>query len=49
VASTQVVPHLGLEGEFLAGWCAAKLACVASGKRKDFLKDEIIAGGSSAS
>lgn len=46
LASTQIVPHLGLEGEFLAGFCAAKLACLSSGKRKDFLKDEVIAGSS---
>jgi hypothetical protein len=44
VASSQVIPQLGLEGQFLAGYCAAKLACGSSGKRKDYLKDEVISG-----
>lgn len=44
MASTQVIPQLGLEGQFLAGYCAAKLACASSGKRKDYLKDEVISG-----
>jgi hypothetical protein len=45
-ASTQVVPGLGLEGEFTAGWCAARLVCAASGKKKDYLKDEVLLGTS---
>jgi phytoene dehydrogenase-like protein len=45
MASSQVLPGLGLEGSFAAGWSAATLACAASGKKKDYLKDEVIAGG----
>lgn len=44
IASSQVLPGLGLEGLFTAGWCAAKLACAASGKKRDYLKNEVIAG-----
>jgi hypothetical protein len=43
MASTQVMPALGLEGEFATGWCAAKLACQSAGKRRDYLKDEVLA------
>jgi hypothetical protein len=45
LASTQTLPGLGLEGELVAGWCAAKLACAATGK-KDYLRDEVFAGAS---
>lgn len=45
VASHQVLPQLGLEGAFTAGWCAAKLACDTLGKKRDYLKDEVIASG----
>ena len=42
LASSQVMPGLGLEGEFEVGWCAALIAC--SGlKKKDYLKDEVLA------
>ena len=41
-ASAQVMPGLGLEGEFEIGWCAALIAC-AGAKKRDFLKDEVIA------
>ena len=44
LASSQVLPQLGLEADFEAGWCAAKLACTSTGKRKDYLKDKVIAG-----
>ncbi len=44
VASNQVMPHLGVEGAFATGWYAAKLACEATGKKRDYLKDEIISG-----
>src|SRR5690606_24023208 len=43
LASAQVLPGLGLEGEFAIGWCAARLAS-GGAKKKDFLKDEVIAG-----
>ena len=45
LASTQVLPGLGLEGEMAAGWCAAKIVCEASGKKKDYLKDEVLTVG----
>jgi hypothetical protein len=43
-AGIQVLPGLGLEGEFTAGWCAARIVCGASGKKKDYLKDEVLLG-----
>jgi phytoene dehydrogenase-like protein len=42
VASSQILPGLGLEGEMAAGWCAAKLVCEAAGKKKDYLRDEVL-------
>lgn len=44
IASRQVLPHLGLEGDFAVGWCAAKIASGGAGKKKDYLKDEVLAG-----
>jgi hypothetical protein len=43
-ASSQNLPGLGLEGDFAAGWCAARLVCTAAGKKKDYLKDEVLLG-----
>lgn len=43
-ASTQNLPGLGLEGELAAAWCAARALCAASGKKKDYLKDEVLFG-----
>lgn len=43
-ACAQNLPGLGLEGEFKAGFCAARLISAASGKRKDYLKDEVLLG-----
>jgi hypothetical protein len=43
-ASGQNLPGLGLEGDFAAGWCAARLVCAAAGKKKDYLKDEVLLG-----
>lgn len=43
VASTQVLPGLGLEGDFAAGWCAAKIACAAAGKKRDVSRDDLLA------
>jgi phytoene dehydrogenase-like protein len=42
VASSQTLPGLGLEGEMAAGWCAAKLVCEASGKKKDYLREDVL-------
>lgn len=43
-ASTQNLPGLGLEGEFAAGWCAARQVCGASKKQIDYLKEEVVIG-----
>ncbi len=45
VASSQILPGLGLEGEMAAGWCAAKMVCEAAGKKKDYLRDEVLTAG----
>jgi hypothetical protein len=36
VASSQVLPRLGLEGSFAAGWSAARLASDAAGKKREY-------------
>jgi glyoxylase-like metal-dependent hydrolase (beta-lactamase superfamily II) len=38
----QILPGLGIEGELVAGWSAAKLALAISGKKKDYLRDEVV-------
>ena len=38
----QVLPSLGLEGALAAGWSAAKIACAIAGKKKDYLRDEVV-------
>lgn len=43
VASTQVLPGLGLEGELATGWSAAKIATAAAGKKREIPKDELLA------
>jgi hypothetical protein len=43
-ACSQNLPGLGLEGDFAAGWCAARLVSAAAGKKKDYLKDEVLTG-----
>ena len=42
IASTQVLSHLGLEGDLAAGWSAAKIAHAIAGKKKDYLRDEVL-------
>jgi hypothetical protein len=42
LASRQVMPQLGLEGSFTAGWSAAKIVCALAGKKRDYLKDEVV-------
>ncbi len=44
VASSQVLCGLGLEGDFAAGWCAARIACASAGKKRDHLKDDLLVG-----
>ncbi len=38
----QILPALGLEGTLAAGWSAAKVACALAGKKKDYLRDEVV-------
>jgi phytoene dehydrogenase-like protein len=38
----QIVPGLGTEGALIAGWSAAKVACAIAGKKKDYLRDEVV-------
>jgi hypothetical protein len=38
----QILPSLGVEGALVAGWSAAKIACALGGKKKDYLRDEIV-------
>ncbi|HUS66501.1 MAG TPA: hypothetical protein VMZ28_18315, partial [Kofleriaceae bacterium] len=45
LCSSQILPGLGLEGDMAAGWCAAKLVLESSGKKKDYLKDEVLTVG----
>jgi phytoene dehydrogenase-like protein len=38
----QILPSLGIEGALVAGWSAAKVACAIAGKKKDYLRDEVV-------
>jgi phytoene dehydrogenase-like protein len=38
----QMLPSLGVEGAVVAGWSAAKVACAIAGKKKDYLRDEVV-------
>jgi phytoene dehydrogenase-like protein len=38
----QILPALGVEGALVAGWSAAKVACAIAGKKKDYLRDEVV-------
>jgi hypothetical protein len=42
----QIVPALGVEGSLVAGWSAAKVACAIAGKKKDYLRDEVVGAAS---
>ncbi|MEO8554984.1 MAG: hypothetical protein ABI678_33625, partial [Kofleriaceae bacterium] len=42
----QILPALGLEGALAAGWSAAKVACALAGKKKDYLRDEVVGAAS---
>jgi len=42
----QILPGLGLEGALVAGWGAAKVACAIAGKKKDYLRDEVVGAAS---
>lgn len=38
----QILPALGTEGALASGWSAAKIACALGGKKKDYLRDEVV-------
>jgi phytoene dehydrogenase-like protein len=38
----QMLPCLGVEGALVSGWSAAKVACAIAGKKKDYLRDEVV-------
>jgi hypothetical protein len=38
----QILPALGVEGALASGWSAAKIACAIAGKKKDYLRDEVV-------
>jgi hypothetical protein len=38
----QLLPGLGTEGALVAGWSAARVACALAGKKKDYLRDEVV-------
>jgi len=38
----QIMPALGVEGALASGWSAAKVACAIAGKKKDYLRDEVV-------
>lgn len=42
----QVLPSLGVEGALASGWSAAKVACAIAGKKKDYLRDEVVGAAS---
>nr|HEX4313262.1 hypothetical protein [Kofleriaceae bacterium] len=42
----QVLPVLGLEGALASGWSAAKVVCELAGKKKDYLRDEVVGSAS---
>ncbi len=42
----QVLPVLGVEGALASGWSAAKVACAIAGKKKDYLRDEVVGAAS---
>jgi hypothetical protein len=46
LAGDQILPALGTEGALAAGWSAAKIACALAGKKKDYLRDEVVGAAS---
>ncbi|HTL32767.1 MAG TPA: hypothetical protein VL326_06570 [Kofleriaceae bacterium] len=42
----QILPALGTEGALAAGWSAAKIVCALAGKKKDYLRDEVVGAAS---
>ncbi|NVB80041.1 MAG: hypothetical protein HOV81_16730 [Kofleriaceae bacterium] len=42
----QILPSLGTEGALTAGWSTAKIVCALAGKKKDYLRDEVVGAAS---
>jgi hypothetical protein len=42
----QILPAYGIEGSLVSGWSAAKVACALAGKKKDYLRDEVVGAAS---
>ncbi len=42
----QILPAYGVEGQLVSGWSAAKIACALAGKKKDYLRDEVVGAAS---
>ncbi|HEY5944567.1 MAG TPA: hypothetical protein VIV40_03710, partial [Kofleriaceae bacterium] len=42
----QLLPGYGVEGALVTGWSAAKVACALAGKKKDYLRDEVVGAAS---
>jgi phytoene dehydrogenase-like protein len=42
----QILPGFGIEGALVSGWSAAKIACALAGKKKDYLRDEVVGAAS---
>jgi hypothetical protein len=42
----QILPAFGVEGALVSGWSAAKIACALAGKKKDYLRDEVVGAAS---
>ena len=42
----QILPGYGTEGALVSGWSAAKIACALAGKKKDYLRDEVVGAAS---
>jgi phytoene dehydrogenase-like protein len=38
----QIMPGLGIDGDFTAAWTAAKIACAIAGKKRDYLHNEVV-------
>jgi phytoene dehydrogenase-like protein len=45
LASRQVIPQLGVEGTFAAGWSAAKIVCELAGKKREPIRTELVSAG----
>jgi hypothetical protein len=42
----QILPAYGTEGALVSAWSAAKIVCALAGKKKDYLRDEVVGAAS---